>query len=276
MECRYKLLAFDLDGTALGQDPDAFAAGFAEAAGQAAAAGCVLVAATGRPGAFLPPPIAEGTAWLAYLVLCDGAQARDCRTGACLWSRAIGPAALARVEAAARAFAIPAEYVDAESRYHIHAEGWQALEKAEVSPFHRRVLERRGCLLDGPAAALAPAQILKINLPVVPPQVRAPFREMLERSVLAMDCGPGGMELTAPGTGKRAALELLAGRLGLTLRDVMAIGDSGNDAELLAGAGWGVAMGNARPEVKAVAKAVTGRNTEGGAAAAIRRWLLRQ
>ena len=46
------------------------------------------------------------------------------------------------------------------------------------------------------------------------------------------------------------------------------------DAALLAAAGLGVAMGNAQPEAKAAARAVTGRNTDGGAAAAIRRWLL--
>ena len=35
---RYKLLALDLDGTALGSDPDAFAPGLAEAAAPAAEA----------------------------------------------------------------------------------------------------------------------------------------------------------------------------------------------------------------------------------------------
>ena len=89
-----------------------------------------------------------------------------------------------------------------------------------------------------------------------------------------MDCGGGAIELTAPGAGKLAAVTFLAGRLGLTLQDVMAIGDSGNDAALLAAAGLGVAMGNAPAHVQQAARAVTGRNTEGGAAQAIRRWLL--
>ena len=71
-----------------------------------------------------------------------------------------------------------------------------------------------------------------------------------------------------------AAVAFLAGCLGLTLQDVMAIGDSGNDAALLAAAGLGVAMGNAPAHVQQAARAVTGRNTEGGAAQAIRRWLL--
>ena len=106
-----------------------------------------------------------------------------------------------------------------------------------------------------------------------PGELDAFFAEV-EGAALAMDCGGGAIELTAPGAGKLAAVTFLAGRLGLTLQDVMAIGDSGNDAALLAAAGLGVAMGNAPAHVQQAARAVTGRNTEGGAAQAIRRWLL--
>ena len=54
----------------------------------------------------------------------------------------------------------------------------------------------------------------------------------------------------------------------------MAIGDNLNDLELLAAAGVGVAMGNARPEVLAVAREVTASNTEDGVAKAIARFVL--
>ena len=113
---RYKLLALDLDGTALGSDPERFAPGLAAAAADAAAAGCVVVAATGRPAACLPADLDPLPPWLSWLVLCDGAEVRDARTGACLWRRAFAADALAQVEAAAGRCGIPAEYVDRDGR----------------------------------------------------------------------------------------------------------------------------------------------------------------
>jgi hydroxymethylpyrimidine pyrophosphatase-like HAD family hydrolase len=46
----------------------------------------------------------------------------------------------------------------------------------------------------------------------------------------------------------------------------VAIGDDVNDLTMIASAGLGVAMGNARPEVAAVAKRVIGRNDQDGLA----------
>lgn len=54
----------------------------------------------------------------------------------------------------------------------------------------------------------------------------------------------------------------------------MAIGDGENDIEMLALAGWGVAMGNASSIVKVVAKAITTTNNENGVARAIYEYIL--
>ncbi len=58
---------------------------------------------------------------------------------------------------------------------------------------------------------------------------------------------------------------------GVGLADCIAFGDNYNDIEMLAGVGTGVAVGNARAEVVAVADAVTAGNKEDGVA----KWLLR-
>ena len=105
-------------------------------------------------------------------------------------------------------------------------------------------------------------------------ELRPGFAAAVGDAALILDCGPGGLELTAPGAGKLAAVQVLVRTLGLGMKDVMALGDSGNDAALLQAAGLGVAMGNGQAEVLAAAHTVTGRNTEGGAADAIRRFLL--
>ena len=73
---------------------------------------------------------------------------------------------------------------------------------------------------------------------------------------------------------KGQALAHLAGLLGVDRAAVMAIGDQGNDADMVAWAGLGVAMGNAVPQVKAVADYVAPPVDEDGAAVAIERFLL--
>lgn len=74
---------------------------------------------------------------------------------------------------------------------------------------------------------------------------------------------------------KATALEkILASHYGLSMRDVMAFGDNYNDIDLLRAAGLGVAVENAREEVKAVADSITTKNTEDGVALAIENYLL--
>ena len=75
------------------------------------------------------------------------------------------------------------------------------------------------------------------------------------------------VEVLPLGTSKAAALEWLAARLGVAREEVLAVGDERNDIEMLAWAGTGVAMGNAHPEVKAVADWVTAPVEEDGCAA---------
>jgi Cof subfamily protein (haloacid dehalogenase superfamily) len=76
------------------------------------------------------------------------------------------------------------------------------------------------------------------------------------------------------GVSKGAAAARLAAQLGIARQDVMAIGDSGNDAALVEWAGLGIAVGNASDEVKAVARVVAPSQAEDGAAWAIERYVL--
>lgn len=61
------------------------------------------------------------------------------------------------------------------------------------------------------------------------------------------------LEFMAPRVNKGAALAEVARRLSLVAADCVAFGDSYNDIPMLEWAGLGIAMDNARPELKAVA-----------------------
>lgn len=82
------------------------------------------------------------------------------------------------------------------------------------------------------------------------------------------------LEMTNPAVNKGRALAILGRHLGIRPEQIMAVGDGTNDIEMLRVAGFGVAMGNAKPQVQAAADAVTATNREDGLAQAIEQYVL--
>lgn len=68
---------------------------------------------------------------------------------------------------------------------------------------------------------------------------------------------------------KGTGLKRLAELMGISARDFVAIGDSPNDIEMLQASGFGVAVGNAHPDVKTAANMVTNGEHGAGVAEAI-------
>lgn len=85
---------------------------------------------------------------------------------------------------------------------------------------------------------------------------------------------PRFLEITDGSVNKGVALSALASHFGIAREDVMAIGDSYNDLEMIKYAGIGVAMGNACREIQEQADIVTTTNEEDGVAEAIERYVL--
>ncbi|WP_276497619.1 Cof-type HAD-IIB family hydrolase [Pontibacter litorisediminis] len=78
------------------------------------------------------------------------------------------------------------------------------------------------------------------------------------------------LEIAPRAISKATALELLLkARFGIGMQEVMAFGDNYNDIHMLQEVGLGIAVANAREEVKAVANEVTLKSTEDGVAVAI-------
>lgn len=73
-------------------------------------------------------------------------------------------------------------------------------------------------------------------------------------------------ELSSRKASKGQALKRLAKQLNIPLEETAAVGDSLNDKSMLEAAGKGVAMGNAREDIKSIADAVTLTNDEHGVA----------
>ena len=84
------------------------------------------------------------------------------------------------------------------------------------------------------------------------------------------------IEMNSTSAGKDVGLRALCEHLGFTADQVIAIGDNLNDISMLEFAGLSIAMGNARPEVKAICKTETLDNGHDGVAAAIQRYILQR
>ncbi|GLB60656.1 Cof-type HAD-IIB family hydrolase [Cytobacillus sp. NCCP-133] len=82
------------------------------------------------------------------------------------------------------------------------------------------------------------------------------------------------IEVNALGINKAKGIQQVTDILGISMENVMAIGDSLNDIAMIEESGWGIAMGNAQDIVKETANAVTATNDENGVANAIRKWAL--
>ena len=71
-------------------------------------------------------------------------------------------------------------------------------------------------------------------------------------------------EIMAKGVGKGSAVRILSAHFGIDTEDVMAFGDQTNDLSMLSAVGWPVVMENGVDEVKAIARIIAPKNTEGG------------
>ena len=90
----------------------------------------------------------------------------------------------------------------------------------------------------------------------------------------ATGAGFADLEVMNPATNKGLALSALAEMLGIAQGEVLAIGDSSNDAAMLAYAGVGVAMANGSDATRAAADFVTASNDKDGIAIFIEEHLL--
>src|SRR5690606_7020318 len=98
------------------------------------------------------------------------------------------------------------------------------------------------------------------------------LRSGFENDINIYRSRPTYLELAPKSISKATGLELVLKRYyDISMAEVLAFGDNYNDIELLAKAGWGVAVSNARVEVKAVANEITHDSKADGVAASLRK-----
>lgn len=102
--------------------------------------------------------------------------------------------------------------------------------------------------------------------------VRKAIDGVLDPGLRTMLSSPGMIEIVRSDVSKGRALSHLASSMGISMDNVMAIGDSENDIDMLRAAGIGVAMGNAGDDVKAEADYIVASNDDDGVVEALERF----
>jgi hydroxymethylpyrimidine pyrophosphatase-like HAD family hydrolase len=100
------------------------------------------------------------------------------------------------------------------------------------------------------------SKVTAVGEPPLPESLVGPATTALAGLVQPTMSHPRFLEFVAPGVNKGRAVRWLARRQGISLGQVMAVGDQLNDLEMVAAVGHGVAMANAPRELRALARYV--------------------
>ena len=100
------------------------------------------------------------------------------------------------------------------------------------------------------------------------------LRDKFRNEADVMQSSPTYIEIVRPSVSKARAMLSLAEKRGIRAEEIMALGDSGNDVEMIRAVGLGVAMGHAILAVKEAADEIAPPCEENGFAEAVRRFVL--
>ncbi len=100
------------------------------------------------------------------------------------------------------------------------------------------------------------------------------FSEKYEQKLHVVPSKPYFLEITNARATKGQALKALASSLGVKREEVIAVGDSYNDIDMIQYAGVGAAVENARKDVKKAADYIAASNVEDGVAQVIQKFIL--
>ena len=273
-----RAIAFDLDDTLL--RPDNTVSDYTvDVLARAAARGILILPASGRTRDSMWPTVQRIGCASAY-ISCNGADVWGLRTadgapaasgGECpLLMQELLPVKLAHE--VARFAADRGVYCQtySPSRFFYSVENEYAASYARSSSLEGEFV--------GDLTAFIRKPVTKLLMMDTPERIAALYKKALTLFAgrASLTCSkPYFLECNPLRATKGNALTWCAGHIGFDMADLLAFGDSLNDVSMLQAAGTGVAMGNARDDVKAMHFPVCGRNDEDGVARYIDQHILR-
>lgn len=256
---KYKIIAFDLDGTLL-NDVKEIPEENLRMLHRAAECGVQLVPATGRIYPGLPEQL-RALPFVRYCICVNGAQVYDA------WEKKV----ICRAEIpAARAIEL-AEFMDGlPVIYDCYQDDWGWMSGSMYAKIDEYISDPGVALLTKKTRTAVDdlkATLRERGTPVQKMQMH--FNNPAQRlhwlaelpalwpDISVTSSISSNIELNSLEANKGAALKTLCGLLGVGLEETLAFGDGSNDLTMLSAAGTGAAMLNASDNVKAAADIVT-------------------
>ncbi len=268
-----RLVAVDLDGTLLNEENHVSRANTA-AAEKAAAAGVIVMPATGRQLGAVPAEVLA-LPGLRYVLTSNGAKIYDLKTNSVLYENYLYANivqnvlnmledfdCLVGIYIDGKGYTTKLDLDDLAGRYSANILNYMGKTRIQLDDI-AAFIKRQGDVIE------------KITVHFCSAAERARAMAAAEKvpGVVVTSSVADNMELNAETANKGAGILALAQHLGISRQQVMAIGDNFNDMAMLQAVGYPVAMGNAEEDIKRIAAHVTLPNTEDGVAAAIERIL---
>ena len=272
MGLKYKLLVVDIDGTVLNKNGD-ISAGDKEALAEVSRSGIRVSISTGR-GTQACLGVIDQLSLDGYHIFFDGALVSNPEQDEEIYVKPLDKEAVQQAVDFSHQNNIDLELYSA-THYFAERETWSTEAHRQFFGVEPTILDFNGLW--------ERERVIKGLIVATNPEEAATVRNFYHLSEMSVHCswastpafpGVDFINILAPGVSKGKALEALVSHLGVSLSDVMAVGDGTNDISLLSTAGLAVAMDNAPGEVKAVADHITLDIDHSGLAAAINKFLL--
>lgn len=273
-----KIIFSDLDGTLLSGGQTAISDRNMRAMSRAAQNGVYVVPCTGRCVDMLPPQLLTAE-FVRYVVSCHGARVYDRLTGETLYDGCFTPEESYEILKVIEKRNI---YIETYANTRVYVERHLADHLPEYpTPKHHTwyMYDRRYIAVENIAEYFRDngLKLEKVNIYGMPKEIQQEVYDKLKAlgSIrFTFEGAQPDLELCPKNLSKKAAAEVLLARLGIDPEEAFAIGDSHADCEILGLVGVSVAMGNAMPVLKEMAKYITDKNTEDGVGKAIEKYVL--
>ena len=275
MKIKTRMIGMDLDGTLLTTQKE-LTAYTKDVLRRAIDQGIVVMPATGRPIAGVPKELLE-IPGIMYAVTANGGRIVDVRTRETIYECLVQP------ETAERLMDVFEHYDTLREIYYdgigyAQEDGLMRIDRyLDSQPMIRYILSTRRTVSDIRKKMKEENRGAdKVQGLFVSVGDRDAAREELKAipGIEATGALEKNIEVNAQGVNKGSAMVRLGETMGICREEIMAFGDGLNDLRMIREVGTGVAMGNARDEVKAAADYITLSNDEEGVARFIEEYVL--
>ena len=264
---KYRLIAMDLDGT-LNNDEKRITDETRRVLMEAQNRGVRLALASARPspGLFRERDVLDMQRHQGILMSYNGGRIVDASDGRVLFETSMDMETTRQVLRMLETLPVTPILDDGAQFYVTDAHGYKVDYECRNNRMECSEVENLADFLN-----FAPIKILMSVLPERIDEVQAKIAAMLPEELIVTQTAAFYLEVIPRSINKGQGIRDICRTLSISPAEVIAFGDSENDIPMLRAAGMGVAMGNARDDVKAAADMVTRTNNEDGIAWALRR-----